>query len=178
MRDIISNICEITPKNYYNWKGKSHTILIRLLESYFSENELLEFLKTGKIKKLDHVNSYLKNLKIKCDKIYVKIAKMEIEHKNSNVDYELGSIFFSRNLYISYLSPFLRKHEKIVENFKAENFKADFITLVLDNPFEFKSNGIPEPLVTFQILSILDELSSSEMHYFFNEYDKIVHDIE
>ena len=53
MRDTISMVCEITPKNYYNWKNKSHKILISLLEKYFTKEDLKEFLETGSIKKFD-----------------------------------------------------------------------------------------------------------------------------
>lgn len=176
MRDIICELCGIGQKSYYVWKNKSHIELINLIEKYFAKEDLQEFLQTGKIQKLDYVDTYLINLKNKCRQIYIKIEKMEIEHKNPNVDFRSVSMFYTQNLYKAYLSPFLRKNKEKIKKFEIENFKADLILLVLLNPFEYKENGIPEPLVTFQILSILDELSSSEMHYFFNEYDKIVHD--
>lgn len=177
MIDSISQILGVHRNSYFNYKKQARPIIF-LLEKYFTKEDLQEFLETGKIKKMDYVNSYLNNLRNKCNKIYGKIEKMEIEYKNHNVNYESNSMFFTQNLYRSYLSPFLLKHEDVIKNFKVENFKADFIALALNDPFEFKKNGIPEPLVTFQILSILDELSSAEMHYFFNEYDKNVHDIE
>ncbi len=51
MRKIISKFCDISEKSYYVWKNKSHIKLINLLEQYFSQKELEEFLETGKIYK-------------------------------------------------------------------------------------------------------------------------------
>lgn len=53
MRKTISELCNIGEKSYYVWKNKSHTKLIALLEKYFSEEELQEFIETGKIEKLE-----------------------------------------------------------------------------------------------------------------------------
>lgn len=159
---------------YYKWKKENRPI-IALLDKYFAKEDLEEFLVSGKIAKLDYVDLYLNNLYDKCNNVYHKIENMKIKYKTSGVDYESHSMFSSKNLYVYYLFSFLRKYKEEIKSFQVENFKANFIALALLNPFEFKSNGTPEPLTTFQILSILDELSSSEMHYFFNEYDKVAH---
>lgn len=173
-RDIYMELFNISINTYYLWKKQGRPI-ISLLEKYFTKEDLEEFLVSGKIAKLDYVDSYLNNLNDKCNNVYQKIENMKIKYKTSGIDYESHSMFSSKNLYVYYLFSFLRKYKEEIKSFQVENFKANFIALALLNPFEFKSNGTPEPLTTFQILSILDELSSAEMHYFFNKYDDVVH---
>lgn len=172
--EVTSTILDCSVSGYYKWKKEGRPI-ISLLEKYFAKEDLEEFLVSGKIAKLDYVDSYLNNLNDKCSNVHEKIENMKIKYKAPGVDYESHSMFSSKNLYVYYLFSFLRKYKEQIKSFQVENFKANFIALALLNPFEFKSSGTPEPLTTFQILSILDELSSSEMHYFFNEYDKVVH---
>lgn len=171
----ISSLLLFTPQGVNKWKKEQRPI-IALLEKYFSKEDLEEFLKTGKIQKLEYVNSYLHGLNLRCHQIYHKIEKLEIKHKHPDVSYEPRSMLISQNFYLGYVRVFIKKHEEIIKNFKVEDFKTDFFNLVLLNHFELKNNGIKEPLVTFQILSILNELSSPELHYFFNEFDKIIHD--
>ncbi len=54
---IYSKILEVSEKSYYRWKSKDHTILVNLLEKYFTKEELEEYLKNGKIEKLELVKS-------------------------------------------------------------------------------------------------------------------------
>ena len=53
MREALSQLLEISEKSYYVWKKKSHTKLIKLLEYCFSEDEIFEFLETGKISRCE-----------------------------------------------------------------------------------------------------------------------------
>jgi hypothetical protein len=57
MRDALSQLLEISEKSYYVWKKKSHSKLIKLLEYCFTEDEIIEFLETGKITKCE--NQYI-----------------------------------------------------------------------------------------------------------------------
>ena len=52
-----SRILEISEKSYYRWKKKDHVTLLSLLESHFHNNELQEFLETGKIKKYELIKN-------------------------------------------------------------------------------------------------------------------------
>ncbi len=49
MKKIISELCEISEKSYYVWKSKSHTKLIKILETYFNESSIQEFNQKGYI---------------------------------------------------------------------------------------------------------------------------------
>jgi hypothetical protein len=51
MRGIISKLIGISEKSYYVWKKKTHKDLISLLEKYFTNEDLEEFLETGEIRK-------------------------------------------------------------------------------------------------------------------------------
>ncbi len=53
MREALSQLLEISEKSYYVWKKKSHTKLIKLLEYCFTEDEIFEFLETGKISRCE-----------------------------------------------------------------------------------------------------------------------------
>lgn len=55
--EVISNVLSCSVSGFYKWKKQNRPI-IKLLEKYFSKEELEEFLNTGKINKLDNLNSY------------------------------------------------------------------------------------------------------------------------
>ena len=53
---IIELIGGISEKSYYHWRRVSHPKLIQLLEKYFTEDDLTEFIETGKIERLEAKN--------------------------------------------------------------------------------------------------------------------------
>lgn len=58
MREVITKLLSFGSQNtYYQWKKQNRPI-IKFLEKYFSKEELEEFLNTGKINKLENLNSY------------------------------------------------------------------------------------------------------------------------
>ena len=61
--EIYSKILEVSENSYYRWKSKDHTVLMNLLEKYFSENDLQEFLETGKIQKQERLNELIEDIK-------------------------------------------------------------------------------------------------------------------
>ena len=69
--EIYSKILEVSEKSYYRWKSKDHTVLMNLLEKYFSENDLQEFLETGKIQNQERLNEL-----IETEKKYNQITKI------------------------------------------------------------------------------------------------------
>lgn len=54
---IYSKVLEVSEKSYYRWKSKDHTLLVNLLEQYFTKDELVEYLNNGKIEKLELVKT-------------------------------------------------------------------------------------------------------------------------
>ena len=81
MKQSVKKILDIADKTYYNWKKEGRPI-IELLEKYFTEDDLEEFLKYGIITKLEAKDDqhttymlidYVKyNLKEKLDKLLLK----------------------------------------------------------------------------------------------------------
>lgn len=51
MKDIICQVLNISKASYYRWREERP--IIKLLEKYFEEKDLIEFLETGKMSKLE-----------------------------------------------------------------------------------------------------------------------------
>lgn len=56
---VMSTLLNISEKSYYRWKKKDHKTLISLLEMYHSNEEIQEFLETGKISKYERIEELL-----------------------------------------------------------------------------------------------------------------------
>ncbi len=157
-------------KTIYRWKKEGRPI-INLLEKYFTKENLEEFLSTGKIDKFEYTDSYLQNLEMKCFNIHGRFEEIRIKTRYpSHGDYNVISISSTPNAYMLYVVPFLKKYEEEIKLFNSNNFKDNFFDLALTHHFE-RDNGVKEPYVTFQMLEILDELSNTELYYFFNEFN-------
>jgi len=59
MKEAIKKLLQISDVSYYRWKKERP--IFDFLEKYFSKIELEEFLKTGKIEKLDLIKNFDKN---------------------------------------------------------------------------------------------------------------------
>lgn len=51
-KQIIESLYGFTEGTYYNWK-KEQRLILQLIEKYFNEDEIVEFIKTGKINRLE-----------------------------------------------------------------------------------------------------------------------------
>lgn len=56
-RQVLCDLFKFTPKTLYNWRSEARPA-IELIEKYFSEEDIQEFLKTKKIKKLENIERY------------------------------------------------------------------------------------------------------------------------
>jgi len=88
MKKQICELLEISPASYYRWRGKRKGLI--LLEKYFTEKDLDEFLRTGKISKMENKKTWNKKeeefiLKTAMYKIYSASQKQtdSSEHKVS-----------------------------------------------------------------------------------------------
>ena len=170
MQKTIAKLFDVHQNTVSNWKKENKSGL-NLIFKYFTKEELEEFIKTGKIEKMDYINSYLQGLRSKCHDIYSKIEHLSIKYKNPDVNYDSSSTLISQNIYVLYVLPFLKKHDNEIKLFVSDKFKVNFFNLALTHHFEFRNNGIKESYVTFQILEILDDLSDTELYYFFNKFN-------
>jgi len=53
---VMSELLEISENSYFRWKKKDHSVLIKLLEKYFTKEDLIEFLNTNKVDRLEKTN--------------------------------------------------------------------------------------------------------------------------
>ena len=49
----MSDLLEVSENSYFRWKAKDHTALIELIERYFDDSDIEEFMRSGKIQRLD-----------------------------------------------------------------------------------------------------------------------------
>jgi len=150
MRDVICNICNIGQKSYYVWKNKTHTILIKLLEKYFNENELIEFLETGKIKKFESAD-FLQNLVIEKNRL---IYLESFTKKNP-----FGSLMQSHIDFVDFYFSFLNDLSRI------EKFNLDFnfcVSNYINYDFNFLLN---QYLLTYSIKKYQNQLDNFKIDY-------------
>ncbi|MGJ0312527.1 hypothetical protein [Aliarcobacter cryaerophilus] len=52
--NTFSKLLEVSEKSFYRWKSKDHKILINLIDKYFNEDDIKEFIENGKINRLEN----------------------------------------------------------------------------------------------------------------------------
>jgi hypothetical protein len=89
--NLCSKILEISEKSFYRWKNKDHVILVNLLEKYFTKEDLEEFLKTGKIQKMEQLDIVESIISKICGKFFYQYySAKEI---NRDFSFELFPLF-------------------------------------------------------------------------------------
>ncbi|RXJ98943.1 hypothetical protein CRV02_12900 [Arcobacter sp. CECT 8989] len=97
-RKLISNLLGISEKSYYRWKETR--VIFKLLEKYFSENEIKEFLETGKIRKLEVIKGF-------------NVDELEsLLFKNNNQEEQLID-FVTHNIDLSKITTFLENFYRV-----------------------------------------------------------------
>ncbi|SFP02468.1 hypothetical protein [Hydrogenimonas thermophila] len=115
MKDIIKSILSISDKTYYNWKKEERPI-IALLHKYFTENDLKEFLETGKIGRYEKENEpYDKRL------LYLKLFILSNSAKQILID-QLSycienEVEYNYEIAIEYFETGLKQTIKQLKNF-------------------------------------------------------------
>jgi hypothetical protein len=77
---VMSELLEISENSYFRWKKKDHKLLIDLLESCFSIEELNEYLETNRIQELEEFKDFKK---LKLSDEYQEFLKFK-EFQNYN----------------------------------------------------------------------------------------------
>lgn len=95
--EIFSQLFEISTKSFYRWKSKDHILLIDLIEKYFEDDDIAEFLKTGKISRfemLPDIDIVIKNIEKKLRDTLVrflgKFDRMDFTFKIENICWVMG----------------------------------------------------------------------------------------
>lgn len=147
MRDEICKLCEIGQKSYYVWKNKNHIKLIKLLEKYFTKEDLVEFLQTGKIQKFEKLE-FSQNLLSHYRDSYFSYIHSKMRHINSLHDYILRYYF----QYLYYLKTHLHQFE-----ISKRPFHAAAISFALKQKNEFSQNEIDSFHLFIDLVDFLDD---------------------
>ena len=104
MRETICKLLDISQTSYYRWKEER--AIIPMLEKYFTEEELSQFLREGKIDKLEQLNiqnSKMEDflLKNSLHKIIIK-STLPID-ENDNIVVKLLKAILNKNRHYSLL---------------------------------------------------------------------------
>ncbi|RBQ31544.1 hypothetical protein CRU92_07150 [Arcobacter sp. FW59] len=80
---IMTKLFEFSAPTYYKWKKQDKRKIISLIEYAFTDEELVEFLKTGKISRIEDMGSqdYLLDLSLKFYKLLRHITNYKVAKK-------------------------------------------------------------------------------------------------
>ncbi|MFY9071781.1 hypothetical protein [Aliarcobacter butzleri] len=137
---ILELMC-FSRNTFYVWKREERPI-ISLIEKYFSNEDLKEFLETGEIKKFENIsyitNNYIqKNLKIYIDSFEKSQSLLSEPHVNDNfIDFYFYFLTNFENLNLSSNANFLGIHSVL----------AQFLYLYQINELEINKNDEIEEL--------------------------------
>jgi len=140
MKEVIKQLLQISDVSYYRWRKERP--IFDLLESYFTKDELEEFLKTGKIEKMELIkNLTLDSLQNQVEKSPNKVFEDAME------DYIVINIkrFYKmdRNKFFNLFFPspeFITRHLKQLEtiitlnDLTIENARQKFIEFIQKVP--------------------------------------------
>lgn len=105
--ETMAKLLEISENSYFRWKKKDHKILIELIEKYFTNDELVEFLNTGKIEKLEILNSLLYSCSYKFYDFYFNYLGAEKDTRGKT---------FVRSYFLYFLIHTFSKSDNSSEN--------------------------------------------------------------
>lgn len=151
---IYSKLLNISEKSYYRWKAKDHIFLIKLLEKYFLDEEIEEFLLTGKIQKFDFFlnNNYLVDKSIKLyDSIDLKLSRK------------------AKNIFFEQLNNLKDYKIENISNIIFYEIKNEDLNL----PIFDDSNNISKMSIRLNLLQVFQNIDSFEIEYFIKNLKQI-----
>ena len=118
MRKIISELCGINERTYYVWKNKSHIKLVNLINEYFSEEDIKEYLEEGKINKLERLEELLE-----IEKRYKQIIEItQNDFEERNAEFYIERMFdYYKVLNMTELSNIIKESQANISNWKVRN---------------------------------------------------------
>lgn len=51
--ELFAKLFEISDKSFYRWKTKDHVSLVRMIEKYFTDDDIVEFLESGSVSRFE-----------------------------------------------------------------------------------------------------------------------------
>lgn len=124
-KETMATLFSTAEGTYYKWKKEERPI-IKLLDKYFSKEELEEFLSTGKINKLENLNSYSLSSWMSFLKKIEKLAGNEFNVFNYFAEFILHYILKS-------FEPGPNGEEYWIGQCELNSFQKDFIEFLFCN---------------------------------------------
>lgn len=158
--NTFSKILEISEKSFYRWKSKDHRLLVSLIDTYFTEDDIKEFIKNGKINRFDKFEKYINRNML--DNDYIKenesskyIVKKYYEFikeliKSTDKDMKDNPELYSTDLY--YITKFIKEiknKEKIVN---MESYQFGYVATYQESLVKFI---MKENIISFRISNLL-----------------------
>lgn len=187
-----SKLLEVSEKSFYRWKSKDHKLLINLIDNYFNENDIKEFIENGKINRFDKFENYINKNMLNND--YIKdteslkfITKKYYEFikdivKSTDEDIEDNNELYETDLY--YIAKFIKEFKNNEDIVNEESYQFGYICTYQEALINFIKK---ERIMSFRINNLLklDEASiifienlliknKDEMFGYLQEFDKRV----
>ena len=162
---IVCKLFNFTKSTFYNWKKENRQV-IKLLEKYFTDNDLEEFIKTGEIKLFDIQN----NVKYEANHISDKFFREHYSQKIKHTEF-IEFIFPKFKKYIN-------EHKLKI---KSDNIKSELIECIIElnidsiNKYQQSYNGYAS-VNSFKssVIGILSKLPNLELYLLFNTYEQYI----
>lgn len=188
--NTFSKLLEISEKSFYRWKSKDHKLLVNLIDKYFTEDDIKEFIENNRINRLDKFEKYinkniLNNEYMKDNESSKYIAKKyfefikEIIH-TTDEDIKENNELKGTDLY--YLAQFIKKIKNEDNIVNKESYQFGYICTYQESLIKFI---MEEKIISFRINKLLklDEASiifienfliknKDEIYGYLQEFDK------
>jgi hypothetical protein len=169
MREAITKIFAFGSQNtYYQWKKQDRPI-IKLIEKYFSKEDLKEFLETGEISKFENQDKTNDKFEI-LNTAVIDLVKFQLKDKIKN--YTDGSFFDWTNKMIpkKYLQRILKDLSEDKTKFSIENSKESLLDRIKGLEVSIINKNNQEQISNF----IEENLSMIECYVLIQEYENIM----
>lgn len=167
----IVKLFNITRQTWTNWK-KEEKPIVKLIEKYFNDEDIEEFLEKEKCSKLENINSSSNNTISNKDIRYMLIGMLQEKKKTEIYNYEKEIVLLFR-----VFEPYQKQMNK-------DNSKNDLINLIKNYKLGFLKdqfqNSINES-TRENAISFINELKEFQIDYIVNnceEFVKILWDSE
>lgn len=160
---IIAQILDMTQQGVGKWKKQNRPI-IKLLEKYFTKDELIEFIETKKIEKYEK----FKNINYLQNKILDNFFFEHYSRKPTNRD--LADDIFPK--FEDYVEKKLKKRRDFLEENKIEKTISDIKYINKEEFFEFLLNLEIDNENKVDVLKTVSELKEIDFFLIMNNYNK------
>jgi hypothetical protein len=158
--NTFSKLLEVSEKSFYRWKSKDHKLLINLIDKYFNESDIKEFIENGKINRFDKFENYINKNMLNND--YIKdtesikfITKKYYEFikdivKSTDEDIEDKSELYGTDLY--YIAKFIKEFKNNEDILNEESYQFGYICTYQEALINFIKK---EQIISFRINNLL-----------------------